>query len=45
MQLPERTYAVLCFWDIIEHGANPVHLLRAVRTLSTEDGIIAFACP
>ena len=30
MQLPERNYDVLCFWDIIEHGAHPVHFLTVL---------------
>ena len=45
MQLPERNYDVICFWDVIEHVANPVHFLRAVSKLIKEDGIIAFSCP
>ncbi|MDD5530758.1 MAG: class I SAM-dependent methyltransferase [bacterium] len=45
IKLPENTYDVVCFWDVIEHVKNPELFLKSVRRVLKKDGVIVFSCP
>ena len=43
--LLNNTFDIVCFWDVIEHVANPIEFLRAVRYVTVPGGLVFFSCP
>jgi 2-polyprenyl-3-methyl-5-hydroxy-6-metoxy-1,4-benzoquinol methylase len=44
-QFPDKTFDVITLWDVIEHVPDPINLLREVRRIMKDDGLIALQSP
>ncbi len=43
--LPERSFEVITLWSVLEHVLDPPAVLRRVRVLLMEDGVVALRVP
>jgi 2-polyprenyl-3-methyl-5-hydroxy-6-metoxy-1,4-benzoquinol methylase len=43
--LPERSFDVITLWSVLEHVLDPAAVLRRVRALLKEDGVVALRVP
>tara|TARA_Y100000588_G_scaffold354560_1_gene408947 strand:- start:2080 stop:2820 length:741 start_codon:yes stop_codon:yes gene_type:complete len=44
-QLPERSYDMVCMWDVLEHIPRPKDALRQLRPLLKQDGVLLINYP
>jgi SAM-dependent methyltransferase len=43
--IPDDSFNIICFWDVIEHTADPRKFLEVVRNKAVSGAVIALSCP
>jgi SAM-dependent methyltransferase len=44
-ELQDKKFDIICFWDVLEHVANPREVLRHAINLLSEDGVLLINFP